>query len=243
MAVIINIETSADYCSVSLSEGVETICLRSDDEKMAHARRIGPFIASVMEDAARRGIEIDAIAVSSGPGSYTGLRIGMSAAKGLAFALDKPLICIPTLQIMAVSAMFRRMDIDPDTLLMPMLDARRMEVYTCIYDFALKEIVSPHALILAEGCLDAIEPDRPLAYFGPGAEKCSDMMLRKNGIFIPRINPSAADMAPLSNRMYAASDFADTAYATPFYLKDFQAAKPKDPFANLPHKHSRHNEL
>lgn len=236
MAVIINIETSADYCSVSLSEGVETIFLRSDDERMAHARRIGPFLAAAMEDATRRGMNIDAIAVSSGPGSYTGLRIGMSAAKGLAFALNKPLICVPTLQIMAVAAMFRRMDIEPETLLMPMLDARRMEVYTAIYDFALKEVMQPSAIILEKDCLTDIKPSRPLAYFGPGAEKCSDMEIRKNSIFIPNINPSAGDMAPLSNRMYNASEFADTAYATPFYLKEFQASLPRDPFARLPHK-------
>lgn len=237
MAIIVNIETSADYCSVSLSDGVETLCLRSDGERMKHAERIGPYLAAVLADATRRGLKPDAVAVSAGPGSYTGLRIGMSAAKGIAFALGVPLLCVPTLEIMAVAAMFRRMDIDPDTLLVPMLDARRMEVYTATYDFALTELQPARPLILTPGCLDDIEPDRPLAYFGPGADKAADMELRPGALYMPHIAPSAADMAPLSLRMLNAGQTADTAYAVPIYLKEFRTAPARDLLKPQPQRH------
>ncbi|MDE6488374.1 MAG: tRNA (adenosine(37)-N6)-threonylcarbamoyltransferase complex dimerization subunit type 1 TsaB, partial [Paramuribaculum sp.] len=165
------------------------------------------------------------------PGSYTGLRIGLSEAKGLAYALDVPLIGISTLELMAVSAMFSSADIDPDSLLVPMIDARRMEVYTAVYDFALDALLSPRPMILDGASYGEFRSGRNLVLFGNGSEKAKSLFEKDERIsFLPGIVPLATDMLALAERAYTARDFIDLAYSTPTYLKDFQATKPKPLF-------------
>ena len=174
-------------------------------------------------------MKLDAVAVSLGPGSYTGLRIGLSEAKGLAYALDIPLIGVSTLQLLAVHAMFNA-DLDPDVLLAPMIDARRMEVYTAVYDFALQEIMKPQPLILDESSYSDELARAKVAFFGNGSEKARKVLTSPDAIFIPDVVPLASDMIALAERSYARREFIDLAYSTPEYLKDFQAIKPKPRF-------------
>ena len=174
-------------------------------------------------------MQLDAVAVSMGPGSYTGLRIGLSEAKGLAYALDIPLIGIDTLKLLATRVMFSTDDIDPDTIFIPMVDARRMEVYTAAYDFALNEMMKPQALILDENSYSELRMSgRPILYFGSGAAKAQELFAGTPGAqYVPEVEALAVDMIALAERAYAMREFIDTAYSTPAYLKEFQATTPK----------------
>ena len=176
-----------------------------------------------------KGMTLDAVAVSIGPGSYTGLRIGLSEAKGLAYALNIPLIGIDTLQIMAVSVMFNH-DIDPDALFVPMIDARRMEVYTAVYDIALESHLAPTPLILDETSYrEWLDYGKKLLFFGNGSDKAKELLEAHPGAqFIADINPLAIVMMALSDRAFSQQNFLDLAYSTPSYLKEFQATKPKN---------------
>ena len=227
MAVILNIETSTTVCSAALTAEGMVLCHFEDFKGQNHAALLSGFIKRCLDHARDHEMKLDAIAVSTGPGSYTGLRIGLSEAKGIAFALDIPLIGVDTLQLLAVSAMFNH-DIDPDALLVPMIDARRMEVYTAVYDFALTPLLSPQPLILdTDSYSQWLSEGRPMVFFGNGSDKARDVITSPLARFIPDIVPLASDMLALAERAWMNRQFLDLAYSTPAYLKEFQATKPK----------------
>lgn len=227
MANILNIETSGRICSVAVSSEGEVIYQLEDLEGQNHATRLAPFVSKCMEELARKELKLDAVAVSIGPGSYTGLRIGLSLAKGLCFGLDIPLIAVSTLKILAVKAMFRSFDFESDEILVPMIDARRMEVYTCAYDFALKEQMPAGPLILDSESYKDVAPGRKMYLMGDGSAKAKEVLTRPDVYFMDGIEAHARDMIALSEKAFRENDFADTAYCTPEYLKEYQATVPK----------------
>lgn len=228
MAIIINIETSAKTCSVALSnEGIIEFQLE-DTEGMNHAIKLAPFVERCMEELKRKEEKLDAVAVSLGPGSYTGLRIGLSLAKGLAFSLDVPLIGIPTLQILAVKTMFRSMEWQGDEIIVPMIDARRMEVFTAAYNFALDEIVGEQPMILDSDSFKELNAYRKVIFIGDGSNKFKDTYSGKNAVWLGDVMPKAKDMLALSEKFYREKRFIDVAYSTPNYLKEYQTTVPKN---------------
>lgn len=231
MSTILNIETSCEICSVAVSRDGLTEYQLEDLEPMSHARRLAPFIEKCLAEMERRDMKPDAVAVSIGPGSYTGLRIGLSTAKGLCFGLDIPLLAISTLEILAVKAMFSSMEWTGEEILVPMLDARRMEVYTAAYDFALNPIVEPTPMIIDADSYASLPTDRKVIFIGPGAAKAQGVIKRENAVWLPELAAHARDMTALAEKALREGKIADTAYCTPFYLKEFQATKPKNPFA------------
>ena len=230
MAVILNIETSGSVCSAALTAEGTVIAHREDFEGRNHATLLSGFIKHCLDHAADHEIKLDAGAVSMGPGSYTGLRIGLSEAKGLAYALDIPLIGIDTLQLLATRVMFSSDEIDPDTIFIPMIDARRMEVYTAAYNFSLEELLKPQAMILDENSYAAIKATgKPILYFGSGAEKAQTIFAdAPQARYVEGVEAVAVDMIALAEMAYARRQFVDTAYSTPAYIKDFQATTPKN---------------
>lgn len=228
MAVILNIDTSTAVCSTALTAEGTVICHRECFEGRNHAALLSDFIKDCLDDAREKEIKPEAVAVTLGPGSYTGLRIGLSEAKGLCYALDIPLIGISTLQLMATRVMFSTDEVDPDSILVPMVDARRMEVFTAAYDFGLNELMKPGPLILdGDSYADLIATGRPVLYFGDGSDKAVPLLTTPNAVHVPEVTPLAVDMVALAERDYARRNFIDVAYSVPEYLKDFQATKPK----------------
>lgn len=218
MAFILNIETATTNCSVSLSKEGKTIVLKEDNDKSySHAERLHVYIDEVLKEANINSNKLDAISVSKGPGSYTGLRIGVSAAKGLCFALDKPLISIPTLDALAHQV---KMD---DGIIVSMLDARRMEVYSAIYDSNYNEIRETQAQILDETSFNDYLEQGKVYFIGNGVEKTKTLINHTNAIFIEDKLPSANDMSLLADTKYKKNDTEDIAYFEPYYLKDFIA--------------------
>ena len=200
-----------------------------DYEGRNHAALLSDFIKGCMDFLAEKELKLDAVAVSMGPGSYTGLRIGFSEAKGLCYALDIPLIGVNTLELMATRVMFSTDSVDPDSILVPMIDARRMEVYTAAYDFGLAELITPQPLILDENAYaDILASGRPVLFFGDGMEKSKAVIKADNAVFVEGVDPLAVDMIALAERNFARREFLDTAYSVPLYLKDFQATKPRN---------------
>ena len=222
MSFILNIETATTNCSVSLSKEGKTIVLKEDNDKSySHAERLHVYIDEVLKEANINSNKLDAISVSKGPGSYTGLRIGVSAAKGLCFALDKPLISIPTLDALAHQV---KMD---DGIIVSMLDARRMEVYSAIYDSNYNQIRETQAQILDETSFNDYLEQGKVYFIGNGVEKTKTLINHPNAIFIEAKLPSANDMSLLADTKYKKNDTEDVAYFEPYYLKDFVALKPK----------------
>jgi len=222
LALILTIETATKNCAVGLSENGKTIASKAlNDGQYAHAEKLHSFIREVLEKSQHPFTALDAVAVSKGPGSYTGLRIGVSAAKGLCFALDIPLIAVPTLDSLAASLHVEK------GYVIPLLDARRMEVYYSVYKdgHCLEEVAAK--VITAGSFANYLEKD--LVYFlGDGAAKCEELIQHKQAVFIADRFPSAAEMSGIAHAKYVAKDFEDTAYFEPFYLKDFVATKPKN---------------
>ena len=219
---ILSIETSTTNCSVSLSKNGETLLLTEDySNNYSHAERLHVFIDETLREAKIERSQLDAIAVSKGPGSYTGLRIGVSAAKGLCYALDIPLISISTLEALAHQ-------VKPESgVIVPMLDARRMEVYSAIFSSEFKEIRKIEAQILDETSF-VEELSKGKVYFvGNGVEKTKALLNNENAIFIEDKLPSADQMSALAFLKHKKSDTEDVAYFEPYYLKDFVALKPK----------------
>lgn len=228
MAVILNIDTTTAVCSAALTAEAMVLCHAEDFEGRNHAALLSGFIKRCLDFAAERELKLEAVAVSMGPGSYTGLRIGLSEAKGLAYALEVPLIGVRTLELMATRVMFSADDIDPESILVPMIDARRMEVFTAAYDFGLNELMKPGPLILDENSYAGlIATGRPVLLFGDGSTKAAEVIKAPNVRIIPDITPLAVDMVALAERAYARREFIDLAYSTPLYLKEFQATVPK----------------
>lgn len=231
---ILNIETSGKICSVALTHYGALEIQLDDSEGMQHANKLAPFVARIMEEVRRKEMKLDAVAVSIGPGSYTGLRIGLSLAKGLAFSLGVPLIGVSTLQILAVKAMFRSFDWQGDELLVPMIDARRMEVFTAPYDFALNALAEPAPMILdGHSFSDLLDSGRQLYFMGDGAEKAKKVISHPNAHWIDGLLPQAKDMMALAEKALREQRFIDIAYSTPEYLKAYQTTTPKNPLLNL----------
>lgn len=228
MAVILNIDTTTNVCSAALTAEGQILCHAEDFSGRNHASLLSGFIKQCLDFARDRELHLDAVAVSMGPGSYTGLRIGLSEAKGLAYSLDIPLIGVGTLELMATRVMFSTDDVDPESILVPMIDARRMEVFTAAYDFALTALMEPAPLILdSDSYADILQTGRPVLFFGDGSAKAKDVITAPNAVFVDGVVPQAVDMVALAERAYARREFIDTAYSTPAYLKEFQATKPK----------------
>ncbi|WP_458627805.1 tRNA (adenosine(37)-N6)-threonylcarbamoyltransferase complex dimerization subunit type 1 TsaB [Winogradskyella sp. PC D3.3] len=222
MALVLNIETATTNCSVSLSKDGETLVLKEDNSLgYSHAETLHLFIDEVFKVSKIEPSEIDAIAVSKGPGSYTGLRIGVSSAKGLCFALNKPLIAVSTLESLA-----HQVIID-DGFIVPMLDARRMEVYSAIYNSNFEIQREIQAEILNEESFSVLLKERKVYFIGNGVEKTKGLIQHPNAVFIDGKLPSANDMAFLAESKYKKSDTEDVAYFEPYYLKDFVALKKK----------------
>ncbi|MDO5395384.1 MAG: tRNA (adenosine(37)-N6)-threonylcarbamoyltransferase complex dimerization subunit type 1 TsaB [Bacteroidales bacterium] len=229
MAVIINIETSCKVCSVALTAEGMVLKHFEDFEGRNHAVLLSGFIKECLDFLDEKELKADAVAVSLGPGSYTGLRIGLSEAKGLCYALDIPLIGINTLELMATRVMFSTDTVSADSILVPMIDARRMEVYTAAYDFGLDMLIKPMPLVLdADSYADILSTGRPVLFFGDGMEKSKEVIKSDNAVFVPGVDPLAVDMIALAERAFARRDFIDTAYSVPTYLKEFQATKPRN---------------
>lgn len=226
---ILNIETSTDVCSVAVTYDGMVLCHREDFSGHNHATLLSGFVKDCLDHIAAHEMKLDAVAVSIGPGSYTGLRIGLSEAKGLCYALNIPLIGIDTLKIMAVEVMFTH-DIQGDELFVPMIDARRMEVYTAVYNMAFESLVEPTPLILTEEAYDSFLAENKILFFGNGSDKAQQVITSPNATFIQNVHPLASNMLPLAEQAFSRGDFLDLAYSVPLYLKEFQATKPKKLF-------------
>lgn len=222
MALILNIETSTTNCSVSLSKEGETLVLKEDyNNNYSHAERLHNYIDKTLKEAKISLNDLDAISISKGPGSYTGLRIGVSAAKGLCYALDKPLISVATLKALA-----HQIKID-DGVIIPMLDARRMEVYSAIFDSEYKQIRETQAQILDEQSFKDYLDNGKVYFIGNGVEKTKELILHPNAIFVENKLPSANEMSLLAYNKHKKKDIEDVAYFEPYYLKDFIGLKSK----------------
>ncbi|WP_297908906.1 tRNA (adenosine(37)-N6)-threonylcarbamoyltransferase complex dimerization subunit type 1 TsaB [uncultured Parabacteroides sp.] len=231
MSLILNIETSTSVCSVALSEGEEIVFEKASFEGPSHATLLGVYIEEALKAAKSKGIKLDAVAVSSGPGSYTGLRIGVSVAKGLCFGYDIPLIGIHTLDILA-SAAIRKNGKEADCLYCAMLDARRMEVYSAIYDSRLNMIRAVTADIIDANSYVSFLEKSKVCFFGDGADKCKEVITSPNACFMNDIHPLAVNMASLSKKAFDEGHFENVAYFEPFYLKEFQATIAKNKVLN-----------
>lgn len=222
MALVLNIETATTNCSVSLSKDGETLVLKEDNSvSYSHAETLHVFIDDLFKSVKIQPLEIDAVSVSKGPGSYTGLRIGVSSAKGLCFALDKPLIAIDTLESLAHQMTIK------DGYIVPMLDARRMEVYSAVYNANLESCRGVEAEILNDESYSSLLETNKVYFIGSGVEKTKALIQHPNAVFIEGKLPSANEMASLAEFKYKISDTEDVAYFEPYYLKDFIALKKK----------------
>ena len=228
MSLILQIETATTSCSVALAQNGHVLAFKERNERNIHAEVITLFIETVFNEAGKTYADLDAIAVSSGPGSYTGLRIGISTAKGLCFALDKPLIAVPTLKAMADGLTQRLKDeFTANTLLCPMIDARRMEVFTALFNINSEQVMPTEALIVDEHSFTALLDKHPIIFFGDGAEKCSKILTHPNARFADNFINSANYLTLQAGTKFRDNDFEDIAYFEPYYLKDFIAGKKK----------------
>ena len=219
--MILCLETATKVCSVALGQNEKLVALKeSAEEKFSHAENLTLYIEEVCKQVKVSLKDIDAVAVSKGPGSFTGLRIGVSAAKGLCYALDKPLIAINSLQSMAVGQI-SRLKTQDSRLFCPMIDAKRMEVYCAVYDGELKEIKKTSAEIIEENSFADLLKTNKIIFFGDGAEKCKSKITHTNAVFENTFSPSAQFMIPIAENFFLENKFEDVAYFEPFYLKDF----------------------
>ena len=219
MAYLLHIESSSTVCSVALSNNSNLVDLKELNDGYTHAENLHVFIHDILQQNNINVKQLEAVSVSSGPGSYTGLRIGFSAAKGLAYALQIPLITIDTLQALTSLAIEQ---INTDALYCPMLDARRMEVYCAGYDRRLKEMIAANALVLTEESIHIFKSNKPIYFFGDGMPKAKELLQNiPQSYFVENIAPSAKALINLAYQKFSTKDFADTAYSEPFYLKEF----------------------
>ena len=226
MSTILHIETSTDICSVAVSEDSQVIFQQDDHSGPNHAERLGTMVDEALSFTDNHAIPFDAVAVSCGPGSYTGLRIGVSMAKGICYGRDLKLIAVPTLELLCVPVLLREIP-EEDALLCPMLDARRMEVYAGIYNRALKSVREIGADIVTAQTYKQYLDEHPVYFFGNGAQKCMETINHPNAHLIEGIEPLAKWMQPLAERRFLNEQFEDVAYFVPYYLKDFVAKLPK----------------
>lgn len=226
MSCILHIETSTEACSVALSEDGMSVFSKEDLAGPSHAVQLGVFVDEALSFADSHAMPLDAVAVSCGPGSYTGLRIGVSMAKGVCYGRNLKLIGIPTLKVLSVPVLLRK-DLPEDAYLCPMIDARRMEVYAAIYDRALNAVRETAADIIDENSYLELLDSHPVYFFGNGASKCKEKITHPNAHFIDDVKPLAKWMFPLAEKAIAMEDYKDVAYFEPFYLKEFIASTPK----------------
>jgi len=230
MALILGLETATSICSVALTKEGKLLAIRESEGTREHSAELTGYIADVISEAGFSYSQLDAVAVSIGPGSYTGLRIGVSSAKGLCYALDKPLIAVDTLKSLAWIALHRcfLLGKNPEKILLcPMLDARRMEVYTSMFDQNLQIIEHISASIISDESFNSYT-DKEIIYFGDGASKCKSLFSSKsNFTFFDTITLSAGAICMLAEKEFEKGNFANLAYCEPFYLKDFIAGKPR----------------
>lgn len=217
MITILSIETATKNCSVSLSVDGQLIeCKEIAEENFSHAEKLHVFVEQLLEDNNKKLSDLDAIAISQGPGSYTGLRIGVSSAKGLCYGLSIPMIALDTLEVLA-----RQIKIESG-LIVPMLDARRMEVFSAVFDVQYKKIAPIEAMIIDETSFAAYSSSNTLHLLGDGAAKCKEFLLGDNFVYhTDNVYPSAREMCVMAYDKFQANDFVDVAYFEPFYLKDF----------------------
>jgi len=228
MACILHIETSTNVCSVAVSENGQCIFEQEErGERGAGAERLGTMVDEALSFTDNHAIPFDAVSVSCGPGSYTGLRIGVSMAKGICYGRDLKLIAVPTLELLCVPVLLRYPELEENALLCPMLDARRMEVYAALYDRSLKTVRPVSADIVEADTYREWLDQRPIYFLGNGAQKCIDIIKHPNAHFLEGIEPLAKWMQPLAEKRFLNEQFEDVAYFVPFYLKDFIAIKPK----------------
>ena len=227
MSCILSIETSTDVCSVAISDNGQVIFNKEDHSGPNHAVKLGVYVDEALSFIDAHGIPLEAVAVSCGPGSYTGLRIGVSMAKGICYGRDVKLISIPTLELMAVPVLLGEHPTEEDALIVPMLDARRMEVYAKVMDRALKEVRPIQADIVDADTYKEYLDRGTVYFFGNGAEKCMEVINHPNARLVKGIEPLAKNMAPLAEKRFVEGKFEDVAYFVPFYLKDFVAKMPK----------------
>lgn len=229
MSLILQIETATQTCSVALAENGELLNVIEKTDRNIHASNITLFIEELLKLSNKNINDLDAVAVSMGPGSYTGLRIGVSAAKGLCYALDIPLIAVNTLEAMASGFKSKCFSVKPGTLFCPMIDARRMEVYCSVFDGDLKVLQPTEAKIIDGSSFIDVLDKHMVYFFGDGAAKCEDVLsLHPNARVIDDSQNSAKDLTLTSFEKFLKKDFVDVAYFEPFYLKDFVAGKKKD---------------
>lgn len=222
MAWILNLETTTTNCSVCLSKDGTLVAVREyNGEGYSHGEMLHRFIKEVLAEAGLHIRQLDAVAVSEGPGSYTGLRIGVSAAKGICFSLNIPLITLPTLEILA-----RQLQVN-EGVLVPMLDARRMEVYTAIYDHQYQLLEAPMALVIDESAFAEVLQQQQVYFLGNAVTKVAPCIHHGHAHFCPEYTlPSARQMPLMAEARFQSKVFADVAYFEPFYLKEFYMAKP-----------------
>lgn len=225
MALILNIDTATSVGSVCLSKDGQPIQTLVNDLQRDHAATMIPFIQEIMKEQQITADQLDAIAVSAGPGSYTGLRVGVATAKGLCYAWEKPLIAVSTLQMMAQGLLLELQD--SAAFYCPMIDARRMEVYTAVYNANLSATVKPEALILTPDSFKEQLNAQKTYFFGDGSNKWQELLAgHENAVFVP-YTVSAAHLSPLSNAAFYRNEFVDVAYFSPFYLKPFHSTLKK----------------
>ena len=233
MALILNIETSADLCSVALARGGTVVASLSGEGERDHSRVLTVLIGDLLRKAGIPMAELEAVAVSEGPGSYTGLRIGVSVAKGIAYARQIPLIAVPTLDALAVSVA-RDLPTELATRLgetgklCPMIDARRMEVYSALFDRQGRRLTPVRPYVVDETYYREARDTGNVLFFGTGSEKCREVLGRPSDLFLEGIVPHAERLVPLAEERCRRQEYADTAYFEPFYLKEFVATVPKD---------------
>lgn len=225
MAIILNIETSTQVCSASVAKNGEVLAMRESFEDRSHASLLTVFINELFDELNIDAESLDAVSISEGPGSYTGLRIGVSVAKGLCYAKNIPLIAVSTLQAMALMASEKVTE--NNVLFCSMIDARRMEVYSSLFNKNMEQVRETLAEIIDETSFSVQLEKQKIVFYGNGADKCKDMITHPNASFLAEIHPSAKYMAKLSQQAFNNKQFKDVAYFEPFYLKDFVATTPK----------------
>lgn len=227
MSCILHIETSTSACSVAVSEDGQNVFKKEDLNGPSHAVSLGIFVDEALSFADSHAMPLDAVAVSCGPGSYTGLRIGVSMAKGVCYGRNLPLIGLETLKVQCVPVLLYHDELPDDALLCPMIDARRMEVYSAIYDRSLREVRQVQADVVDADTYREYLDRGPVYFFGNGAEKCMETINHPNARLIKGVEPLAKWMFPIAERRIAQEKYEDVAYFVPFYLKDFVAKESK----------------
>jgi tRNA threonylcarbamoyladenosine biosynthesis protein TsaB len=220
MPLLLDIDTATGHASVCLSKGDVVLGMIESTEQKNHASFVQPAISELMAGAGYTLNALDGIAVTAGPGSYTGLRVGLASAKGICYALNKPLILINTLEVMAQAVVSRETSIDPSTLICPLIDARRMEVFTALYDSSLHEIEPPHALVVDENSFAAVLKVQSVVFSGSGHAKLQEIIVSPAAIF-SAVQHHAGDLAVRALKAYQSKLFADLAYSEPLYVKEF----------------------